>query len=401
MSTLSIAVYFPFARVKIVDHKPSMKANLTTIGVEPDLRFKPLCHDCGEECSRVHSKGHTRFIRDLDIGPATNYLFARYRKVYCLKCQGVRVEQQAFCDPGKRMTLRFMRMIFELCKIMTVADVARHYALDPKAVKAIDLAGLEQEHGQTDYSNLRILAIDEIAVKKGHVYMTVVLDYVSGRVVAVLEGRRKETLDEFFNGMSAEQKAGIEAVAMDMWEPFINRVQHHCPKAEIVFDLFHLVKSFSHVIDEVRRAEYAKAKGEKKDVLKGSRYLLLKNKKNLSFKQQSRLKELLKVNATLSAVYVLKDQLKAIYVHTSRADAQKALSEWCRMAAEIDHREMRKYIHRLQFFEYGILNHCEYAIGTSKLEGVNNKIKVIKRKAYGFQDEHYFALKIKQAFSGN
>ena len=401
MSNLSIAVYFPFARVKIVDHKPNRSLNVTTIGVEPDLRFKPLCHDCGEECSRVHSKGHTRFIRDLDIGPATNFLAAQYRKVYCLKCQGVRVEQQSFCDSGKRMTLRFMNLVFQLCKIMTVSDVARHFALDPKAVKAIDLAGLEREHGQTDYDNLRILAIDEIAVKKGHVYMTVVLDYLSGRVVAVLEGRKKETLDEFFNGMSADQKASIEAVAMDMWEPFINRVQHHCPKAEIVFDLFHLVKAFSHVIDEVRRSEYAKAKGAKKDVLKGSRYILLKNKGNLSFKQSSRLGELLKLNSTLNAVYVLKDQLKAIYIHTSRPKAQAALSEWCRMAFDIEHPEMRKYIKRLQFFEYGILNHCEHAIGTSKLEGVNNKIKVIKRKAYGFQDERYFALKIKQAFPGN
>ena len=120
---------------------------------------------------------------------------AQYRKVYCLKCQGVRVEQQSFCDSSKRMTLRFMNLVFQLCKIMTVSDVARHFALDPKAVKAIDLAGLEREHGQTDYDNLRILAIDEIAVKKGHIYMTVVLDYLSGRVVAVLEGRKKETLD--------------------------------------------------------------------------------------------------------------------------------------------------------------------------------------------------------------
>ncbi len=111
-------------------------------------------------------------------------------------------------------------------------------------MKAIDLAGLEAAHGQTDYSGLRILAIDEIAVKKGHRYMTVVLDYMSGRVVWVGEGRRAETLDAFFGGMTDVQKAGIEAVAMDMWEPYINRVKAHCPQAKIVFDLFHLVKAF-------------------------------------------------------------------------------------------------------------------------------------------------------------
>jgi transposase len=401
MPSLSIAAYFPFARVKIVDHKPNATATVTTIGIEPDLRFKPLCHGCGEEARRVHSTGHVRFIRDLDLGPATNFLVAQYRKVYCDKCQGERVEEQSFCDASKRMTRRFMRMIFELCKVLTVADVSRRFGLDPKTVKAIDLAGLEDAYGQTDYADLRILAIDEIAVKKGHVYMTVVLDYLSGRVVAVLEGRKKETLDEFFGGMSAEQKAGIEAVAMDMWEPFINRVQHHCPKAAIVFDLFHVVKAFSQVIDEVRRDEYAQAQEAHKKVLKGSRYILLKNKANLSSKQASRLKELLDLNATLNAVYVLKDQLKAIYATTSRLAAQTALGEWCRMAGEVDHAQMRRFIHRLRFFEYGIINHCENPIGTSKLEGINNKIKVLKRKAYGFHDERYFALKIKQAFAGN
>jgi transposase len=226
-----------------------------------------------------------RFIRDLDIGPATNFLVAQHRKVYYDKCQGVRVEEQSFCDSGKRMTRRFMRMILELCKVLTMADVARRFGVDPKTVKAIDLAGLEAAYGQTDYADLRILAIDEIAVKKDHVYMTVVLDYLSGRVVAVLEGRKTETLDEFFNGMSAEQKAGIEAVAMDMWEPFINRVQHHCPKAAIVFDLFHVVKAFSEVIDEVRRDEYAEAQEAQKKILRGSRYVLLKNKETLSVKQ--------------------------------------------------------------------------------------------------------------------
>jgi transposase len=313
----------------------------------------------------------------------------------------VRAEQLSFCGAGKRVTHRLARYIFELCKMLTVQEVSEHLAIDKKTVKAIDLAGLEAAHGQTDYSNLRILAIDEIAVKKGHRYMTVVLDYLSGRVVWVGEGRRKETLDEFFGGMSAAEKAGIEAVAMDMWEPFINRVKAHCPQAKIVFDLFHLVKAFGEVIDEVRRSEYAAATKADKEVFKDSRYLLLKNDENLSDKQRDHLKELLNVNATLSAVYILKDQLKMIYMKTTRLAVKRALNQWCRMAETIDHPMMRKYIGRLKFFEYGILNHADHPIGTSKLEGVNNKIKVIKRKAYGFHDERYFALKIIQAFSSN
>ncbi len=231
--------------------------------------------------------------------------------------------------------------------------------------------------------------------------MTVVLDYMSGRVVWVGEGRRKETLDAFFGGMTDVQKAGIEAVAMDMWEPYINRVKAHCPQAKIVFDLFHLVKAFGEVIDEVRRSEYTAATKAEKEVFKDSRYLLLKNDENLSDKQRDHLEELLNLNATLSAVYILKDQLKMIYMKTTRLAVKRALNQWCRMAETINHPMMKKYIGRLKFFEYGILNHADHLIGTSKLEGVNNKIKVIKRKAYGFHDERYFALKIIQAFSGN
>ena len=400
MSKLNIVDYFPFPRAKVVQQEVSQKAQITFIRIEPDKRFKPRCHVCGEDGDGVHSM-HSRYVRDLNVTSMSTWLDVSYRKVRCLKCIGVRAEQLTFCDASKRVTHRLARYIFELCKMLTVQEVSEHLGLDKKTVKAIDLAGLEAEHGQTDYAHLSILAIDEIAVKKGHNYMTVVLDYISGRVVWVGEGRSKDTLDEFFSGMSAAEKAGIEAVAMDMWEPFINRVKAHCPQAQIVFDLFHLVKAFGEVIDEVRRTEYAQATKAKKAVLKGSRYLLLKNDENLSDGQRDRLKELLEMNATLSAVHILKDQLKAIYGETSRVAAKTALDQWCHMAENIQHPMMRKYIGRLRFFEYGIINHCDYPIGTSKLEGVNNKIKVIKRKAYGFHDEHYFSLKIIQAFSGN
>lgn len=400
MSKLSIVDYFPFQRAKIVEQEVVQEVRVTFIRVEPDKRFRPCCHVCGEDADSVHSN-HSRHVRDLDVAAMSTFLDVSYRKVRCLKCVGVMAEQLSFCDAGKRVTHRLARYIFDLCKILTVQEVSERLAIDKKTVKAIDLAGLEAAHGQTDYANLRILAIDEIAVKKGHRYMTVVLDYLSGRIVWVGEGRRKETLDEFFGAMTDEQKAAIEAVAMDMWEPFINRVKAHCPQAKIVFDLFHLVKAFGDVIDEVRRSEYAAATKAEKEVFKDSRYLLLKNDENLSDKQRDHLKELLKLNATLSAVYILKDQLKMIYMKTTQLAVKRAVNQWIRMAETINHPMMKKYIGRLRFFEYGILNHADHPIGTSKLEGVNNKIKVIKRKAYGFHDERYFALKIIQAFSGN
>lgn len=403
MSSLSIAPYFPFARVKVVNQNVHLDADPagTLIRLEPDQRFRPVCRICQAK-GIVHSKGLRRIVRDLNIGPAQTFLDVEYRRVWCPDCQRAQVEELTFLDPGKRVTHRLARYIYGLCKVMTVEEVARHVGLNPKTVKAIDKHFLAEEFGHTDCEGLRILAIDEIALRKGQLgYMTVVLDYLTGRVVWMGEGRNMETLDRFFAEMTDAQKQAIEAVAMDMWEAYVNRVQHHCPQAKIVFDLFHLVKAYGEVIDEVRREEVRNAATkEDRKAVKGSRYLLLRNRSTLKPEQRARLRELLTVNERLSAVYQLKDQLKMLYEYKRRSAAKKALDQWCELAAEVDYPLMRRFIGRLRFFEYGILNHCDFPIGTSPLEGVNNKIKVIKRKAYGFHDPQYFALKVKQAFPG-
>lgn len=282
---------------------------------------------------------------------------------------------------------------------MTIKDVADHVALNVKTVKAIDKSFLEKEYGETDGKGLRILAIDEIALRKGHHYMTVVMDYFSGRVLWMGKGRHKETLDGVFAELTPAQKEAIEAVTIDMWEPYINRIKHHCPNAQIVFDFFHVVQAFGRVIDKVRREEYLQATEQDKKVLKGSRYLLLKNEENLTDNQHNHLEQVLALNETLSVLYVLRAQLKMIFYYGERGKVKKALDDWCRMAETLGHPSTQAFIKKLRFFEYGILNHADYPISTSRLEGANNKIKVIKRKAYGFHDAEYFALKVKQAFA--
>lgn len=400
MSDLSIARYFPFEKVKIVHQGTFYDKASSLIWLEPDGRFRPRCHRCLSPATAVHEDGFHRIVRDLNLASHKTFLHVTYRKVRCPVCGAVRVEHLSFCDAGARITRRMARYIYELCKVLTVEEVARHLELDPKTVKAVDYSSLIEEFGPTDYEGLRVLAVDEIAVKKGHRYMTVVLDYLTGRVVWMGEGRDKRALDEFFSGMTGQQKAAIDAVAMDMWEPFINRVRHHCPQARIVFDGFHVVKAFGQVIDEVRRDEYRKASGEEKKVIQGSRYVLLKNIDRLSAPQRDHLQRLCEMNATLNTLYLLKDQLKTLFWYVDRGLAAKALDNWCAMARTIAHPSVQRFIGRLHYFAYGILNHCEYAIDTGKLEGVNNRIKLIKRKAFGYHDPDYFALKVKQAFAG-
>jgi transposase len=401
MSTLSIAPYFPFARVKVVRQTVHQEVRGALVYLEPDHRFHPVCHACGRPGATVHSQGYRRTLRDLNMGDTRIWLQVGYRKVWCDRCGGARVECLEFCRAGQRVTLRLARCVYDLCKVLSVEDVARHLDLDTKTVRAIDQTLLEEHFGKTDYAGLRILAIDEISVRRGHVYMTVVLDHESGRVVWMGEGRAESTLDAFFAGMTETQKHAIEAVAVDLWDPYIKAVRRHCPQASIVFDLFHLVKAYGEVVKAVRREEYANAREEDRRVFRGTHYLLLKNGENLTADQRVRLDQLLAINATLTRVYLLKDQLKAIYRERSRDRVKGALDDWIAMALTVPHLMMRAFIRRLRAAEEGILNHGLYPIGTSRLEGVNNKIRLLQRRAYGYHDLRYFALKVKQAIPGH
>ncbi len=400
MSDLSVAAYFPWRRVRIVHQSVQSGPPSALIRIEPDRRFRPACHACGGPARTVHSHAR-RFVRDLDFGGHRMLLQVEHRKICCDTCNGVRVEQLEFVDSSQRVTNRLAVYAAGLCRMgMTVQAVAHHLDLDPKTVKAIDKAAMEVAFGETRYDGLQRLAIDEIAVRRGHSYMTVVLDYDTGRVVWMGEGRQIETLDRFFENMPETARSGIRAVAIDMWEPYINSIRKWCPEADIVFDLFHVVKAFNKVIDDIRNEEFRKADQEGRELLKGSKYLLLRGGSTLKRKQRLRLKGILAANERLNIVYWMKDLLKHIWDYQRRSWAETTLDGWCLAAEEDGHPALLRFARRLQTFRYGILNHCRHPIHTSKIEGVNNKIKVIKRVAYGFHDLEYFALKVKQALPG-
>jgi len=398
MSVPSIAPYFPFRRIKIVAQAVEPDATKSHLHAEPDKRFQPICQVCGQKASGVHSWTQ-RKIRDLSMGSAMVWITCRYRKVLCFQCQAIHIEDLELFHPYLRVTRRLARYIYHLCSLMTVTQVADHLGIDWKTVKNIDKHYLEIDYGKPDLNGLRILAVDEISIRKGHSYLTVVLDFDTGRVLFVGKDRKAKTLKRFFNQLSIGQRKRIEAVAMDMWDPFIKAVRDKLPNAKIVFDLFHVVANFNRVIDKVRNSEYRKASKEDKAVYKGSKYLLLKNRANIRRKShRQQLKELLTLNQVINTVMILKEKLKYIWTYRSRTWADKALDQWCCLARSLQNRSVNKFVRTLERYRYGIINHCDYPIHTGMLEGVNNKIKVIKRKAYGFHDLRYFTLKIYQAF---
>jgi len=224
MSVLSIAAYFPFRRIKIVNQTVSPEAAETHIQAQPDKRFQPVCHECGGTASGVHSWAQ-RKIRDLNLSSARTWITCQYRKVFCAHCHAIHIEDLELFHPYLRVTTRMARYIYQLCRVMTVSEVAFHLGLDWKTVKAVDKFYLEHDYGQPELNGLRILAVDEIAIRKGHRYLTVVLDYLSGRILFIGKDRKAKTLIRFFNTLSVGQRKAIEAVAMDMWDPFIKAVK--------------------------------------------------------------------------------------------------------------------------------------------------------------------------------
>ncbi len=396
-NSLIITLFFRFCKVKITGME--VFADKAIVKVDPDLRYNPECSHCGSKTKDVHSNTH-RKIRDLSITDKEVWLDANYRKIYCPNCGTVRVEKQDYTGLYMRMTKRYERYIFDLCKKLTIAEVAEDNGLDWKTVKEIDKRYLEKEYPETDYSDLRVLAIDEICLRKGRRYVTVIINFETGRVIWMGKGRSIASLYKFFRKMPAKIKNRIEAVATDMWAPYIKAFEDSCPHVKIVSDYFHVKSNYNQVLNKIRISEYRRVENEGRAWIKGSRYILLKNYANLEEKEKQRLFKILEVNEMLNTAYILKEHLEQIFKSEDREQARKDINEWCSMATATGNQHLIKFARSIKNHEEYILNHCEYPIHTSKLEGINNKLKNIKRHAYGYTDTQYFELKAKQAFPG-
>lgn len=279
---------------------------------------------------------------------------------------------------------------------MTVQDVSELFKISWGTVKNIDKEYLQKHYSKPVLKNVEFIAIDEFAFQKGHQYQTVVYDLKAGRVIYVGAGRAEESLDKFWKRL-CHSKAKVKAVAMDMWLPYFNAVINNLPHAKIVFDRFHIFKLMNETLDEIRRALYHdETYLNKRPVIKGIRWLLLKSNKNLNDEKEERkhLEQALQINQPLAEAYYLKEELGQLWLQNTRQEADKFLTSWATRAWATTLQALRRFVKTLLSHRSGILNWFDYRISTGPLEGFNNKIKVLKRKAYGYRDMEYFALKI-------
>ncbi len=337
-----------------------------------------------------------RRFRAVPIGSKIVFFDLEVQRVGCLRCGSVRQVSLGFANPRFSYTNAFERYALELSRHMTIRDVARHLSVSWDVIKDMQKRDLTRRFSRPCLKDLQMIAIDEIAVHKGHRYLTIVLDMVSGAVIFVGDGKGSDALDPFWKKVK-RAKAKIEAVAMDMSPAYISAVSSHLPNAAIVFDHFHVIKLFNDKLSELRRDLYRETRDIlQKNVLKGTRWLLLKNLENLdtSKGERERLADALKLNQPLACAYIMKEDLRQTWLQPNKSKAQLVLADWIKRAESSGIKMLMKFAKTLAAFQSGILSFYDYRISSASLEGTNNKIKTMKRMAYGFRDMQFFKLKI-------
>ena len=358
-------------------------------------RERHRCSACGS--AEVWDQGGTeREFRAVPIGSKPVRLKLKVPRVMCFDCGKVRQVKIGFADPGKRYTRAFERYVLELSRLMTLQDVANHLQITWDTVKGIVARSLERRFGKPNLHKLKKIAIDEIAIAKGHVYVTVVLDLISGAVVFVGDGKGVDSLKPFWQRLR-RARAKIVAVATDMSKAYIRAVRDNLPKVVHVFDHFHVVKLFNEKLTAFRRELYRQLSSDaERKILKGTRWLLLKNPENLDPErnERARLDEALQLNLPLATAYYLKEDLRQIWHQANKRAARRALQDWLARARASAISMLVKFADTLEEYQEGVLAYYNYPISTGPLEGTNNKIKTMKRQAYGYRDLPFFKLKI-------
>lgn len=387
-----------------------MPARRLVIELRPKEDAAKRCSRCGEIVAEVHDVTLRR-VRDLPLGEWDTWLVIPRARLECPRC-GPTIEDVPWLDRYQRMTKRLAEKIAALATVLPIKHVAEWFRVSWGTVKQIDQRALERRLGSLDLRGVRRIAIDEFALHKGRQYATLVVDAMTKRVLWVGRGRSSEELGTFFALLGAEGCQAIEAVVTDLFPAYVRAIRRHCPNAAIVADLFHVIARFGHeVIERVRVDETNRLHApvrQRRDhrverlrrVIRGARWLLLQNRANVSSASRLRLDELLAANRALFIVYVLNDDLKQLWQLRDRDAARYFWEGWYQRAVSSGIEPLIRFANRLaQSIEY-VFNHATYPLHTSVLEGINNKIKVIKRMAYGFRDDAYFFLKIRAAFPG-
>jgi len=347
----------------------------------------PRCGQCGRPVRRTKGRMARRQWRDLKIRDRPLILAYSPRRVVCRNC-GVRVERMAWAERYSRVRKSLQRAVAELSRKTDLWTVAGHYGINWKTVAGILHRVVEWGLKRRRKKPLHVIGLDEVSRRKGHQYLTLVYDLERGELVWVGKDRTKETVEGFFDELGARRCQSLQAVSLDMWRPYMDTVKARAPQARICLDRFHVVRHLNEAVDEVRRALVRKmARDPARALVKGTRFVLLKNPWNLTPAQKQSLTALVRGNGPLSRAWYLNDDFQKFWEYLQVRRAEQHLKKWLWWASHSRLEPFKDFARMLREQLDGILAWTKLRITNGALEGMKNKVKLVSHRSYGFRND--------------
>ena len=336
-------------------------------------------------------------VRDLSCGDARIYLELELRRVWCRRCGAVKQERLAWLADSPFYTKRFAFFVGRRCRTATISDVARESHLDWRAIKELDKQYMREQLRRIGMPGPKAIGIDEISIRKGHTYRIVVSDLIRRRPIWFGgEDRSEASMAQFYDWLGDKKSRGLRLAVMDMWKPFRNATVARAPQAAILFDKFHIMRHLGEALDKVRKSEYARLSGKHRRHIKGQKYTLLSRHENLTLEGRKSLKTLLAANKRLNTAYLLKESFGQLWDYEREGWARRFFENWRTSLKWQRLKPYEKFAEMIDRHWDGIAAYCkpENKVSLGFVEGLNNKIRVIQRRAYGLRDQEYLRLKI-------
>jgi len=325
------------------------------------------------------------------------YLDVEIRRVFCRRCQKVKQEKLDWLADSPFYTKRFAFYIGRRCRDSSLRDVAKEFHLDWKTVKVLEKQYMAEQLRRAGTPGPKIIGIDEVSIRKGHTYRIVVSDLERKRAIWFGgEDRSEKSMGQFYEWLGEKKSKGIQLVVMDMWKAFHKSTGKHAPQAAILFDKFHVIRHLNEALDKVRKSEYARLSGKDRRFIKGQKYTLLSRRENLDTEGRFALRTLLKANKRLNIAYLLKESFCQLWEYKKEGWARKFFDNW---QSSLKWQRLWPYEEFAEMIEshwdgIAAFIQSEEKVSLGFVEGLNNKIRVIQRRAYGLRDEEYLRLKV-------
>jgi transposase len=360
-----------------------------------EVQMKRNCSSC-QNCGNLYSNFKGKKLRRLRMVPFGNkkaFLDLYVHRLECKRCKHKWWPNLSFMAGKKRMTRSMIRYILNLMQFGTIKDVAAFVDVAWDVVKDIHKEALKKAYKNIEYKKLRYLGIDEFSIRKGYDYMTIITNLETGQIIYAVEGRNNKDVVPFLKKL-AKRASNIKAFAMDMSSSYASAVRETIPKAKIVLDHYHVTALINLAIDDLRREQQRKCNEIGLKAIKGVRFLLLRNYDKLHSESRNSLECLLEANKPLGTAHALKEQFRLFWKKENSKEGAKFLATWIMDALESGIKQIKNLGRTFIRYWDGLINYFEHRLTNSKTEGINNKIKTLKRQAYGFRDIEYFKLRL-------